>query len=203
MWTQMIILPVTLIALAVIFLRFNFTITTVHGSSMYPTLQENDRLLTFNLLPRLWLRKGQIVVSQFDEAELPAFEEVFSNIDGLEDLDFEFNDELADLSEVELEPEPSKIIKRVIGLPGDTVIIPLSSLSPEMQEILRSRADANGNLVWSVPKEHCFLKGDGQFSMDSLIIGCIPLSKITGITLLKLSHSSPSTDTFSFIHPIQ
>ncbi|MEH1906651.1 MAG: hypothetical protein V7L05_08485, partial [Nostoc sp.] len=45
---------------------------------------------------------------------------------------------------------------------------------------------SNGNLVWTVPENHCFVRGDGLVSMDSLIVGPIPLSALTGIAVMKL-----------------
>jgi len=187
----------------IVFLRFSFTITTVHGSSMSPTLQEGDRLLTFNLLPSLWLRSGQIVISTLSQIELPPTETVFTAIEVWDEPNFA-TDDWAEPSEylcepeaITTEPEHSKIVKRIIGLPCDTVTISLSSLSAEMQALLRAHYDADENLVWIVPKDHCFLRGDGLFSIDSLFLGCIPLSTITGIVLLKLPQRSPLSNSLS------
>jgi len=183
-----------------VFLRFSFTITTVHGSSMFPILKEDDRLLTFNLLPSLWLRSGQIVISTLSQVELPPTKTVFTAVEVWDEPNFA-TDDWAEPSEYLWEPEAitteldSKIVKRIIGLPGDTVTIPLSSLSAEMQALLRAHYDTDENLVWIVPKDHCFLRGDGLFSIDSLLLGCIPLSTITGIVLLKLPQRSPVSDT--------
>ncbi len=181
------------------FLRFNFTITTVHGDSMYPTLIEGDRLLSLNLLPCLWLRKGQIVIGNINQLNLPS-PEIFAGVDIMSAPDYTTNDVSAfstfenfsesDVENLTFEPDCSKFIKRIVGLPGDTVSIPISSLHEFMQTILRSRCDVDGNLVWTVPKNHCFVRGDGLISMDSMTVGPIPLSAITGIALLKLPHRS-------------
>jgi signal peptidase I len=153
---------------------------------MYPTLREGDRLLSLNFLPCLWLRKGQIVIGKIEHLESSS-PELFADIDTISDLDFAFeNLSESEIENLPIEPDYSKFIKRIIGLPGDTVCIPLSSLHEFMQTALRSRCDANGNLVWTVPENHCFVRGDGLISMDSLTVGPIPLSAITGIAVLKL-----------------
>jgi signal peptidase I len=187
MWIQLIIILLIVCLGIIAFLRFNFTITTVHGDSMYPTLREGDRLLSLNFLPHLWLHKGQIVIGNINQLELQSPSEVFADIDIMGELDSTFeNLSEADIENLPIEPNYSKFIKRIVGLPGDTVCIPLSSLHEFMQTVLRSRCNADGNLIWTVPENHCFVRGDGLISMDSLTVGPIPLSEITGIAVLKL-----------------
>jgi len=187
MWIQLITILLIGCLGIIAFLRFNFTIATVHGSSMYPTLREGDRLLSLNLLPRLWLRKGQIVIGTLNHLESSSSPELFVDIDTISEPDFALESlSESELEDLPLEPNYSKFIKRIIGLPGDTVCIPISSLHEFMQTVLRSRCDADGNLVWTVPENHCFVRGDGLISMDSLTVGPIPLSAITGITLMNL-----------------
>lgn len=190
MWILTTILLIVCLGI-IAFLRFNFTIATVWGSSMHPTLTEGDRLLSLNLLPRLWLRQGQIVIGDLKHLESASSPELFADIDTISELDLTFeNLSEAEIEDLPIEPDYSKFIKRIIGLPGDTVCIPLSSLHEFMQTALRSRCDADGNLVWTVPENHCFVRGDGLISMDSLTVGPIPLSAITGIAVLKLPRHS-------------
>lgn len=194
MWIQLTIIFLVACVGIIVFLRFNFTIATVHGSSMYPTLKEGDRLLSLNLLPRLWLHKGQIVIGNIDQLE--SSPELFADIDTISELDLTFeNLSESELENLPFEPDYSKFIKRIIGLPGDTICIPISSLHEFMQTALRSRCNADGNLVWTVPENHCFVRGDGLISMDSLTVGPIPISAITGITLLKLPRHSDVDST--------
>lgn len=191
MWIQLTVILLVVGLGIIAFLRFNFTIATVHGSSMYPTLVEGDRLLNFNFLSCLWLHKGQVVIGNINQLELQSPSEVFADIDIMGELDSTFeNLSETDIENLPFEPDCTKFIKRIIGLPGDTVCIPLSSLHEFMQTLLRSRCNADGNLVWIVPENHCFVRGDGLISMDSLTVGPIPLSAITGITLLKLPRRS-------------
>lgn len=191
MWIQLTI-ALLIVCLGIIaFLRFNFTIATVRGSSMYPTLKEGDRLLSLNLLPRLWLHKGQIAIGNIKHLESLSSPDLFADIDTISELDLTFESlSGSELENLPIEPEYSKFIKRIIGLPGDTICIPLSSLHEFMQTALRSRCNADGNLVWTVPENHCFVRGDGLISMDSLTVGPIPLSAITGIAVLKLPRHS-------------
>lgn len=191
MWIQLTVILLVACLGIIAFLRFNFMIATVHGGSMYPTLVEGDRLLSSNLLPRLWLRKGQIVIGNINQLESSSSPELFADIDTISEPDFAFESlSESDIENLPFEPDCNKFIKRIIGLPGDTVCIPLSGLHEIMQKALRSRCDTDGNLVWTVPKNHCFVRGDGLISMDSLTVGPIPLSAITGITLLRLSRRS-------------
>ncbi len=191
MWIQLTIALLIACLGIIAFLRFNFTIATVQGSSMYPTLREGNRLLSLNFLPRLWLHKGQIVIGNINHLEIQSPSEVFADIDIMDELDSTFeNLSETDIENLPFEPDCSKFIKRIIGLPGDTVCISLSSLHEFMQNALRSRCNADGNLVWTVPKNHCFVRGDGLISMDSLTVGPIPLSAITGIAVLKLPRHS-------------
>lgn len=191
MWIQLTSTLLVVCLGIIAFLRFNFTIATVRGSSMYPTLMEGDRLLSFNLLPRLWLRKGQIVIGNLKQLESLSSPEAFPDIDTISELDLAFENLCeSEIENLPFEPDYSKFIKRIIGLPGDTVCIPISSLHEFMQTALRSGCDADGNLVWTVPENHCFVRGDGLVSMDSLTVGPIPMSAITGIAVLKLPRYS-------------
>jgi signal peptidase I len=197
--------------LFITFIRFNFAIAQVTGTSMFPTLEEGDRLLIFKLLPPFWLRNSQIVVSKINQTEWPALEDFWAEMEKQENFISISEEGLEgfDIGETEvfpvenIEPESSKMVKRIIGLPGDTVTIALSSLNQDLQSLLQSRANAEGNLTWIVPKNHCFLKGDGQFSMDSVLLGCLPLSTIEGIMVLKLPRHSLPTDSLPLSHPIQ
>jgi hypothetical protein len=151
---------------------------------------EGDRLLSLNLLPHLWLRKGQIVIGNINQLELPS-SEIFAGVDIMSAPGSTFeNLSETDIENFPFEPDYDKFIKRIVGLPGDTVCIPISTLHEFMQILLRSRCNADGNLVWTIPANHCFIRGDGLISMDSLTVGPIPMSAITGITVLKLPHHS-------------
>lgn len=195
MWMQLTVSLLLLGLAALALLRFGFTIVTTEGESMSPMLATQDRLLICNLYPRLWLSKGQIVVGQF--SDLPLSSVLFADIPALADPNFTLDLELEQMTdEPELafsedpdacEGSPSfKFIKRVIGLPGDTVCIPLSTLAENLQPLLRDRCNSDSNLIWNVPENHCFVRGDAPFSVDSVLLGTVPLASITGVAVLKL-----------------
>jgi signal peptidase I len=176
------------------FLRFCCSITTVCGDSMIPSLADGDRLLTLNLLPRLWLQRGQMVVGISNALNPPlaveqAFSDWLNSSDEMLALDF-MPSEAELLEPIELhspmEPEEAKFIKRITGLPGDTISVPLSSLHELMQAALKDQCNAEGNLVWTIPDRHCFVQGDSPVCVDSLSTGPIPIAALTGIALLKL-----------------
>lgn len=77
-------------------------------------------------------------------------------------------------------------VKRLIGLPGDHVMIHISELHEIMQPSLQEKIDVNGNLSWQIPNGYCFVKGDAPLSGDSVTWGPIPLNSLTGLVLMKL-----------------
>lgn len=169
-------------------LRCYFRLVTVHGDSMYPTFTNGDRLLCSMLWPRLWLQKGRIVVGKLDLQALSVHTDLTVDMGKaalLHPLARSIVDECGD-EEITLDIKSDKFVKRIIGMPGDTISIPLESLHPFMQALLRSRSNAEGNLVWQIPEKHCFIRGDGLVSTDSLLLGPVPLSSITGIVILQL-----------------
>jgi signal peptidase I len=169
----MLICPLTTLLTALIFVRICLSVTTVCGHSMHPTLAPGDRLLVLHHWPGKWLCKGLIVVGHLDKV-LPSL--VLES----------FNP-----------PEMSKFIKRVIGLPGDTVVIHISELHEMMRPSLQPRCDSEGNLVWHIPPGHCFVRGDGPISGDSATWGPVPLDAITGVVLAKLPRRAGFSQTES------
>jgi signal peptidase I len=89
--------------------RLLLCIVTVSGPSMAPTLRSRDRVLVLRRWPTKWLQKGQIVIGDLGQV-LTAFEQM----------------------PLEARAKPlsttSNFIKRVVGLPGDTVVIHISEL---------------------------------------------------------------------------
>lgn len=127
---------------------------------MEPTFSHGDRLLTLRFWPWQWLKKGTIVVGMLPEVETS-----------------------------DRKDQTPLFVKRLIGMPGDTVRIHMSTLHEIMHDDLLDRCDQEGNLVWKVPKEHCFVKGDARLSGDSVSWGTIPLNLLQGIFLTKLPRS--------------
>ena len=140
-------------------------VITIKGPSMYPALVPGDRVLVLRHWPAHWLKRGQILIG------FPPFA---------------FADKATDAL------ERSFIIKRVIGLPGDTLVTFLSDL-PEFERLLRlSQHSDDGQRVWHIPPQHVFVKGD-SVGTDSLTWGPIPFSNVVGIVFLKLPHTAVAT----------
>ena len=83
------------------------------------------------------------------------------------------------------------IVKRVIGLPGDTVSVIGGRLFINNREYSEKYLDTNNikdfdKLNWTitVPKNHIFVLGDNRdISKDSRSVGCFKVSAITGVKL--------------------
>jgi len=132
---------------------------------MYPALMPDDRVLVLRHWPARWLKKGQILIG------LPPSAFIGKATDTL---------------------DHPLIIKRVIGLPGDTLVTFLSDL-PEFERPLRlDQHGDNGQRVWHIPPQHIFLKGD-SVGTDSLTWGPVPFSNVAGIVLLKLPRKATAT----------
>lgn len=142
----------------VIFARTFFVITTVCGQSMHPTLLEGDRLLVMRYLPNYWLQNGQIVIGQIPIEEIQ-----------------KTNDNV----------QPQILfVKRLIGLPGDEVTLPLTELRKRDGHYFSKPGD---HVTWVIPRKYCFVKGDAYASRDSVMWGPISQDSIMGVVLLKLS----------------
>ena len=178
---------VLILLLGTIFLlRTSFTIISVDGDSMYPTFKPGDRLFSFNFWPRRWLRKGQIITAYSDRLPIEGSPISFTFPKSLA-KDLELEDwELLEEVELSLKSEHSKVVKRIVGLPGDTIQVSLASLHEFSQTVLKSQCNECGDLVWNVPPKHLFIRGDGLLSTDSLTYGPISFRAVATIILFRL-----------------
>ena len=120
-------------------LRRVLLVVLVEGASMVPTLHYGDRVLVWRLCPHRWLHRGRIVVVEHEADRARA--------------------------RWSSPQEPALYVKRVVGLPGDTV-----QWSPD-----------------TVPAGHLFVCGDNRpGSRDSRHWGPLPLHSLRGIVLAKL-----------------
>jgi signal peptidase I len=133
--------------------RAFFFIVSVEGQSMSPTLVGGDRLLALRFWPARWLRQGQIVVTRYPDRHLQQDLEVLSQ---------------------------QKYIKRITGLPGDTVRVewPNFPRPAEPDELPQPRR-------WRIPPGHYFVQGD-SWGLDSTIVGPLPFHALCGVALMKL-----------------
>ena len=160
-----------LFAVGYVLLRRVLLVVAVEGASMVPTLHYGDRVLVWRCCPHRWLRRGRIVVVAHE----------------------------ADLSRSHwpIPQEPALYIKRVVGLPGDTV-----QWSPDTRPVKAGDGKGgNGTTPGAtpvgagngetyrleVPPRHLFVCGDNRpGSRDSRYWGPLPLRSLRGIVLTKL-----------------
>src|ERR1043165_3264532 len=116
-------------------MRIALLTVTVQLSSMSPTLEDGDRVLVWRYWPARWLRKGQIVILW---PWLPA----------------------SKVSKLLGTPEFVPYIKRIIALPGDTLITSLTDLPEHYRSEHRSTHDSEGHRTWRIPHRHIFVRGD-------------------------------------------
>src|SRR5690554_4888422 len=173
-WIQMIALSVIL---AIFINLFIVQPVRVEGESMKPTLQDNDFVIVSRIgkTLNLDLKYGDIVV-----------------IDRRIDRKRSILDDIRDLGIFNRMQNRNLLIKRVIGLPGDTI------------EIRNHGIFRNGELLeepylvedfvydteeyYLVPEDHVFVLGDNRKnSMDSRSIGFIPIDNIKGTMVLDIS----------------
>jgi len=86
-------------------------------------------------------------------------------------------------------------IKRVIGLPGETLITSISELNPVARAQQGEAHDEEGRRVWHIPQGHYFVRGDHPVGgFDSLSWGPIPFRYIAAIAILKLPRRTALND---------
>lgn len=135
-------------------------LVTVQYDSLAPLLNDGDRVLALRRWPARWLRRGDLV------------------------LVWPWPDHAKD------GPPPFGVvpfIKRVEGLPGDTMTVWLRELDPVHRERHRAAFDAEGKRVWKVPPGHFFAKGTQEVSgFDSRTWGPVPDRGLLGWVVMKL-----------------
>ena len=177
------------IGLALVIRYYLVTPTVVKQSSMYPTLQNNERLIlsrtfrisglkldyediiTFEAPTRMYTSEDEISQSTpfaiYDEQEKNAFLEFLYNVVDVGKMSY---------------------IKRVVGLPGDHIVIEEGKVYRN-GVLLEERYLPEGTVTYSkifydiiVPENTVFALGDNRSgSGDCRHFGCIPFEKIEGI----------------------
>ena len=190
-----IICIVIAVILALLIKYFIVTPTVVKQESMYPTLEENQRLIlnrlgrTFKQMPK----RGDIITFEAPTVTYRTEEDTdISNPVAI------YEDEERNIFESfsynVLEIGKTSYIKRVIGLPGDHVQIKNGKVYINEEELkedyLQSGIvtdDAEGmfsDII--VPQNTVFAMGDNRnSSVDCRAFGCIPLERIEGKVLIR------------------
>lgn len=188
-WVYCIIIA---LVLALLFRYFIATPTIVKQRSMYPTLQENQRLI-LNRTARITKKTpkvGDIITFQ-------APTKVYTSIDADQNnpvavYENEPKGIFGKFNFYVLEFTKRSYIKRVIATEGQHVVIENNKVSingVEIQEdYLKDDVVTTSNVFhdFIVPEGHIFAMGDNRGkSTDCRELGCIPLDKVEGIVVFR------------------
>ena len=166
--------------IAIFLTAFVFQSYQVNGPSMETTLQNNDRLIVWKL-PRTWARitKHAYVPNRGDVV-------IFNEPVAAEELGLGAGKQL---------------IKRVIGLPGERVVVkdgtitvynnqhpkgfsPDKTMDYNKDDII---PETSGSLDITVPDDQIFVSGDNRpDSLDSRSFGPVPLSDVVGKLAIRI-----------------
>ena len=182
------------IVLALLFRYFIGTPTIVKMSSMYPTLEQNDRLW-LNRIPRTTKslpNRGEIIT--FERPIQTTYTDLtidknypkakYNKKVGIQWFIYNF-----------LEIGKYSYIKRVIALPGEHVKIEEGKIyingdmlkEHYLQENVITNIKETGYNDFVVPENYIFAMGDNrENSIDCRDFGCIPLEKIESIVSIRI-----------------
>lgn len=187
----------------ILIVRRSLLIAVVEGSSMMPTLTTGNRMLVWRWYLRRWLQKDSIVlINSLKVPSKPELDFVDSphHVEGLEENEsgLDANDSIIRDSVLDdikphtggllslpfrRQPALGTQIKRLVGLPGDTVRL---HRSKALWENIESMSSDSEFVSWTVPAGHCFVLGDNpDTSVDSRFYGAIPLRAIRGIAFYQ------------------
>ena len=172
-WQELPILVLVALVVAIIIKTFFFQAFYIPSGSMIPTLEINDRVLVNKLSYRFGsVERGDILV--FDSPEAIDVERSFPVR------------VLRSIGEATGLTSPDTVlIKRVIGLPGETVAVVDNQVyvngNPIAEPYLPENTTMRDFAEISVPADHVFMMGDNRNqSRDSRFFGAIPREDIVG-----------------------
>ena len=192
---EWIVCIVIALIIAILFRYFIGTPTIVKQPSMYPTLKENQRLWLnrWDRTTKKMPNKGDIITFEAPSKSVLTEEELQKSV--VARYENEPNGIFKKFTYNILEIGKISYIKRVIGLPGDHVVIKDGKVfinDNELEEkYLQSGVvtdDGKGNCVdLIVPDNTVFAMGDNRSqSTDCRCFGCIPLEKIESKVWIRI-----------------
>lgn len=192
---EWIVCIVIALIIAILFRYFIGTPTIVKQPSMFPTLKENQRLWLnrWDRTTKKMPNKGDIITFEAPSKSVLTEEELQKSV--VARYENEPNGILKKFTYNVLEIGKISYIKRVIGLPGDHVVIKDGKVfinDNELEEkYLQSGVvtdDGKGNCVdLIVPDNTVFAMGDNRSqSTDCRCFGCIPLEKIESKVWIRI-----------------
>ena len=183
------------LVIAILFRYFIGTPTIVQQPSMYPTLQENQRLWLnrWRRTTKKMPSKGDIITFEAPSTIVLTEDEINQSVvaryeNGPKSWWKKFTFNVLEIGKI-------SYIKRVIGVPGDHIVIENGNvyINGELQkeEYLQSgviTTNGRGNcLDVTVPDNSVFVMGDNRSqSTDSRCFGCIPLEKIESKVWIRI-----------------
>lgn len=188
-WVYCIIIA---LVLALLFRYFIATPTVVKQRSMYPTLQENERLI---LNRTLRITKKVPEVGDIITFEAPS--KAYTNLDANQAnpvaiYENEPQNIFGKFTYYVLELTKKSYIKRVIAVEGQHVVIENNKVyvnGVELEEeYLADDVVTESNVFYDfiVPEGYIFAMGDNRTrSTDCRQLGCIPVEKVEGIVSFR------------------
>lgn len=192
---EWIVCIVVALVIAILFRYYIGTPTIVKQPSMYPTLVENQRLWLsrWNRTIKKMPAKGDIITFEAPSTTVLTQEEIKKSV--VARYEKEPTSIMGKLTHNVLELNKMSYIKRVIGLPGDHVVIEEGNVYINGQLLQEkylkegvSTGNGKGNCVdIVVPENSVFVMGDNRAqSTDSRCFGCVPLEKIESKVIIRI-----------------
>lgn len=188
-WVYCIVIA---LILALLFRYFIATPTIVKQRSMYPTLQENQRLI-LNRTMRITKKVpevGDIITFEAPTKAYTALDADQSNPVAV--YENEPNNIFGKFAYYVLEFSKKSYIKRVIATEGQHVLIENNKVYINGEELQEDYLDddvvtqSEVFFDFIVPEGYIFAMGDNRTkSTDCREIGCIPIEKIEGIVIFR------------------